>query len=78
MAARRWATSAPPLKIGAVRPDARVQIVLDPANRVPAVSASCPTDADSVIDGYICAIATPIAPLAACSVASAARISGRW
>ena len=78
MAARRWAARAPPSKIGAVRPDARLQIVLDPANSVPAVRASCPTDADRVMDGYICAVATPIAALAARSIASAARMSGRW
>jgi len=78
MAPRRWARSAPPWKIGAVRPDARLQIVLEVVNSVAVDRASCPTDAERVIDGYIAAVATPIAALAAWSDASAARMSGRW
>ena len=72
------ATKAPPWKIGAVTPDASCHISLVTVDMPLVMKVSNPSEAESVMEGYIWAVATPMAALAACRLASDARMSGRW
>ncbi len=69
---------APPSKIGWATPADRVQKSLPPLTRVPSVGLAPPARADSEMLGRRAATATPTPALAACRLASAARMSGRW